>query len=94
MRCEFSVLAEDTSGEAGHYKDLTETGNRARKGSGTQGTETLSTLLLSFFFLLQRLSYEFLLNFTGNLPYLTHHLTFLVCLAFIQKDGGSRESRH
>ena len=28
----FSVLA------AGHYKDLTETGNRARKVSGTQGT--------------------------------------------------------
>ena len=24
---------------AGHYKDLTETGNRARKVSGTQGTE-------------------------------------------------------
>ena len=23
---------------AGHYKDLTETGNRARKASGTQGT--------------------------------------------------------
>ena len=23
---------------AGHYKDLTETGNRARKVSGTQGT--------------------------------------------------------
>ena len=33
--------AEATSGEAfraGHYKDLTETGNRARKVSGTQGT--------------------------------------------------------
>ena len=25
-------------GRAGHYKDLTETGNRARKVSGTQGT--------------------------------------------------------
>ena len=24
---------------AGHYKDLTETGNRARKVSGTQGTD-------------------------------------------------------
>ena len=36
MRWEFSVLAEATSGE-GHYKDLTETGNRARKVSGTQG---------------------------------------------------------
>ena len=24
---------------AGHYKDLTETGNRARKVSGTQGTQ-------------------------------------------------------
>ena len=39
--------AEATSGEAarktfhaGHYKDLTETGNRARKVSGTQGTVT------------------------------------------------------
>ena len=29
VRREFSVL--------GHYKDLTETGNRARKVSGTQG---------------------------------------------------------
>ena len=27
----------DTSSAAGHYKDLTETGNRARKVSGTQG---------------------------------------------------------
>ena len=35
MRREFSVLAE---GRAGHYKDLTETGNRARKVSGTQGS--------------------------------------------------------
>ena len=42
---EFSVLAEGrhifaeaTSGEAGHYKDLTEKENRARKVSGTQGT--------------------------------------------------------
>ena len=26
---------------AGHYKDLTETGNRARKVSGTQGTANL-----------------------------------------------------
>ena len=35
--------AEATSGEAarGHYKDLTETGNRARKVSGTQGTLSL-----------------------------------------------------
>ena len=38
---EFSVLAEATSGEAarktGHCKDLTETGNHARKASVTQG---------------------------------------------------------
>ena len=36
-----SVLAEGRSLEkkrAGHYKDLTETGNNARKVSGTQGT--------------------------------------------------------
>ena len=32
------LWAESTSGEAaGHYKDLAETGNRARKVSGTQG---------------------------------------------------------
>ena len=45
MRREFSVSAEDQhifalssapSFRAGHYKDLTETGNRARKVSGTQ----------------------------------------------------------
>ena len=38
---EFLVLAVGRSHErrsAGHYKDLTETGNRARKASGTQGT--------------------------------------------------------
>ena len=28
---------------AGHYKDLTETGNRARKVSGTQGSSTLKS---------------------------------------------------
>ena len=37
VRPEFSVLAEGRS-RAGHYKDLTETGNRARKVSGTRGT--------------------------------------------------------
>ena len=40
MRWEFSVLAEAAS--AGHYKDLTETGNRARKVSGTQGSVHLA----------------------------------------------------
>ena len=40
MRREFSVLAEGRSHERGHYKDLTETGNRARKVSGTQGNGT------------------------------------------------------
>ena len=29
---------------AGHYKDLTETGNRARKVSGTQGIDTSASL--------------------------------------------------
>ena len=50
VRREFSVLAEGRSHErrsrelqleafdAGHYKDLTETRNRARKVSGTQGS--------------------------------------------------------
>ena len=34
--------AEATSSEAAsHYKDLTETGNRARKVSGTQGNKPL-----------------------------------------------------
>ena len=38
VRSEFSVLAEGRHiFGAGHYKDLTETGNRARKFSGTQG---------------------------------------------------------
>ena len=40
VRWEFWVLADATSGEAfraDHYKDLTETGNRASKVSGTQG---------------------------------------------------------
>ena len=31
-------------GRAGHYKDLTETGNRARKVSGTQGTIILANV--------------------------------------------------
>ena len=43
MRREFSVLAGGRSHErrirAGHYKDLTENGNRARKVSGTLGKE-------------------------------------------------------
>ena len=41
---EFSVLAEGRSHErrsAGHYRELTETGNRSRKVSGTQGIITL-----------------------------------------------------
>ena len=49
MRRKFSVLAEGrhifgrrpkprAAFRAGHYKDLTETGNRARKVSGTQGS--------------------------------------------------------
>ena len=37
---EFSVLAEG----AGHYKDLTETGNRARKVSGTRGIPVIRPL--------------------------------------------------
>ena len=37
VRREFSVFGRR---RAGHYKDLTETGNRARKVSGTQGTLT------------------------------------------------------
>ena len=49
VRREFSVLAEgrhvfgrrpkprEKAFRAGHYEDLTETGNRARKVSGTQG---------------------------------------------------------
>ena len=50
MQREFSVLAEGRhifgrrpKLRAGHYKDLTENGNRARKVSGTQGI-ILSTL--------------------------------------------------
>jgi len=41
VRREFSVLAEGRSHErrsAGHYKDVTETGNREKKVSGTQGS--------------------------------------------------------
>ena len=36
--------AEATSGEAGRYKDLTETGNYARKVSGTQGRNMCENL--------------------------------------------------
>ena len=53
MRWEFSVLAEGRHifgrspkpklFRAGHYKDLTETGNRARKVSGTLGRVTRSS---------------------------------------------------
>ena len=38
VRWEFSAEAAS----AGHYKDLTETGNRARKVSGTQGSVHLA----------------------------------------------------
>ena len=53
MRWEFLVLAEgrhifgrspkprEKAFRAGHYKDWTETGNRARKVSGTQGNTIL-----------------------------------------------------
>ena len=47
---EFSVLAEGRSHErrsAGHYKDLTETGNRARKVSDTQGIITLTQFVIN-----------------------------------------------
>ena len=41
VRREFSVLAE---GRHIHYKDLTETGNRTRKVSGTQGKHSQTLL--------------------------------------------------
>ena len=44
VRREFSVLAEGRS-RAGYYEDLTETGNRARKVSGTQGSMLRKRLL-------------------------------------------------
>ena len=53
VRRKFSVLAEGRSRgktfRAVHYKELTETGNRARKVSGTQGMSALtnSCFLLS-----------------------------------------------
>ena len=69
VRWEFSVLAEGghifgrrpkpraakprEKLRAGHYKDLTETGNRARKVSGTQGR--LLTLMKSFAWLVSRI---------------------------------------
>ena len=34
--------------QKGHYKDLTETGNRARKVSGTQGTHFLKVLINNY----------------------------------------------
>ena len=46
---EFSVLAEGRSHErrsAGHYKDLIETRNRARKVSGTQRIITLTKFVI------------------------------------------------
>jgi len=42
---EFSVLAEG----AGHYKDLTQTGNRVRKVSGTQGRYPVVNLMKQAF---------------------------------------------
>ena len=50
LRREFSVLAEGRSREKnyafreGHYKDMIETVNLARKVSGTQGTEAAAGL--------------------------------------------------
>ena len=54
MQREFSVLAEgrhifgrrpnSRAAKPGHYKDLTETENRARKVSGTQGRGSVSSL--------------------------------------------------
>ena len=50
----FGLKAEATSGEpagknfcAGHYKDLAETGNRARQVSGTQGRLIWKTVRIS-----------------------------------------------
>ena len=45
MRWEFSVLAEGRAQAAGHYKALTETGNRTRKVSGTQGSNLLALVV-------------------------------------------------
>ena len=39
----FFSRAAGIFGVAGHYKDLTETGNRARKVSGTQGRNTAAS---------------------------------------------------
>ena len=41
----FLCAAEILSGNAGPYKDLTETGNRTRKVSGTQGRQTVINVL-------------------------------------------------
>ena len=61
VRREFSVLAKGrhvfgrrpkaraAKFRAGHYKDLTETGNRARKVSGTQGIYGASISRIFFF---------------------------------------------
>ena len=56
--------AEATSGEAfraGHYKDLTETGNRARKVSGTQGRSDMQFRGKLEYFVV-------LMKFFGNMP--------------------------
>ena len=54
--------AEATSGEAAsHYKDLTETGNRARKVSGTQGRSDMQFRGKLEYFVV-------LMNFFGNMP--------------------------
>ena len=66
MRREFSVLAEGRhifgrspnqrsapeAFRAGHQKDLTETGNRARKVSGTQGSPWVPRLVSVYIFAL------------------------------------------
>ena len=73
MRREFSVLVEGrhifgrrpkpraAKPREGHYKDLTETGNRARKVSGTQGRSDMQFRGKLEYFVV-------LMKFFGNMP--------------------------
>ena len=60
----FGRRPKPRAAKPGHYKDLTETGNRARKVSGTQGTVKTKywTNLFKYIF------FCFILMFTSSSP--------------------------
>ena len=80
VRREVSVLAEGRHvfgrSREGHYKDLTETGNRARKVSGTQGNCLVPPCCFCIAFIAQKIGIIHWNNsFTGNKDALINWLT-------------------